>query len=175
MVGDVVQLVVHVADGVEVDAGGDERHHAEHRPRSASRCSSRSSACSVPNWPSVYQSPVIRLGRRGRAAVLRRAASPRGCVGVHRVRVIGVPSACGMLAAPCAAARAAHRRAVRRSRRHARRRTARSATARTTRRWRRWRRSRPACRLCPSAGRRTRSARTRPVATARPGPSSSRQ
>ena len=31
VVGDVVQLIVHVADGVEVDARGDERHHAEHR------------------------------------------------------------------------------------------------------------------------------------------------
>ena len=42
VVGHVVQLVVHVADGVDVDARGDERHHAEHRRRSARRCSSRS-------------------------------------------------------------------------------------------------------------------------------------
>ena len=30
VVGDVVQLVVHVADGIEMDARGDQRHHAEH-------------------------------------------------------------------------------------------------------------------------------------------------
>ncbi len=28
---DVMQLVVHVTDGVEVDAGGDERHHRKHQ------------------------------------------------------------------------------------------------------------------------------------------------
>ena len=27
VIGEVVQLVVHVADGVDVDARGDERHH----------------------------------------------------------------------------------------------------------------------------------------------------
>ena len=42
VVDHVVQLVVHVADGVEVDARGDQRDHAEHQRRSASRCSSRS-------------------------------------------------------------------------------------------------------------------------------------
>ena len=29
----IVQLVVHVAEGVDVDARGDQRHHAEHRHR----------------------------------------------------------------------------------------------------------------------------------------------
>ena len=42
VVGHVVQLVVHVADGVEMDARGDERDHREHQRRSARRCSSRS-------------------------------------------------------------------------------------------------------------------------------------
>jgi hypothetical protein len=31
MVRVIVQLIVHVAEGVDVNAGGDQRHHAKHR------------------------------------------------------------------------------------------------------------------------------------------------
>ena len=42
VIGHVVQLVVHVADGVHVNARGDERDHAKHGHASGRRCTSRS-------------------------------------------------------------------------------------------------------------------------------------
>ena len=47
VIGHVVQLVVHVADGVEMDAGGDERHHREHQHRERVDVIADRNACSA--------------------------------------------------------------------------------------------------------------------------------
>ena len=61
VVGHVVQLVVHVADGVDVDARGDQRHHAEHRDgQRVDVVADRE--LQLPNWASVYQSPAMYGG-----------------------------------------------------------------------------------------------------------------
>ena len=80
VIGDVVQLVVHVADGVEVNARGDERHHAEHDDgqRVDVVADRRSAACRT--RPSVYHSPEyarLRRCRHARACGMRARARRR--------------------------------------------------------------------------------------------------